>query len=68
MSTVTYITIVNFTAFSRVHVVSFEDREIVMRYTIKRRIRKLCWTSRIHSIRLYEAVLLNEEKINDKNQ
>ena len=63
----THITIVTFTAFDHNQKISFEDDHPLMAYSIKRRIRIICPTSRILMIRHYEARLLNEEKVEDKN-
>ena len=65
--TTTHITIVKFTAFTRACEVAYEDPSPVMLYSIKRRVRILCPTSRITRIKHYEATLLNDEKIEDKN-
>lgn len=64
----THITFVTFTAFDQKNLqVAYEDASPVMLYSIKRRIRILCPTSRIARIRHYEAKLLNDEKIKDNN-
>lgn len=62
-----YITIVEFTAFTRECKVSFEESEPLMAYNIRRRIRMICPTSNIKRIRHYEAALVHEEKVVDKN-
>lgn len=63
----THITIVFFKAFTQDLQVAYEDASPVMLYSIKRRIRILCPTSRITRIKHYEAQLLNDEKIVDNN-
>lgn len=61
------ITIVVFTAFNNNQTIAFEDDHPLMAYNLKRRIRIICPTSRILTIKHYEARLLNEEKVEDKN-
>ena len=62
-----FITIVHFTAFNNDQKISFEDDAPLMEYNIRRRIRIICPTSRILRIKHYEAVLLHEEVVEDKN-
>ena len=63
----TNITIVVFTAFNNKQTIAFEDDHPLMAYNLKRRIRIICPTSRILMIKHYEARLLNEEVLEDKN-
>lgn len=62
-----FITRVFFIAFTRECEATFEDGQPLMRYSIRRRVRLICPTSKILTIRHYEATLINEEVVNDNN-
>lgn len=63
----THITIVIFTAFNNPQTIAFEDAHPIMAYSLKRRIRIICPTSRILKIKHYEARILMEEVVKDNN-
>lgn len=63
MNSTIYITIVYFTAFNRFMKASFEDKEPIMMYNIKRRISLICNTSVISKIETYEGHLVNVEML-----
>jgi len=58
-----FITRVVFRAFDRDLEISFYDAEIHMTYTYRRRVKIICPTAIVKSIRWYEATLTNSEII-----
>lgn len=64
MNPTIYITIVYFKAYDRNMKISFEDKEPIMRYNLRRRINSICHTSIISRIETYEGHLVNTEMLN----
>lgn len=58
-----FIVVLKFRAFDRYLEQHFIDRELLMRYSYKRRIKKICPTAVIHSVTWYRAEKINEETI-----